>query len=346
MATRPLESQKAKQRKSASMTTNTKIITVFGGTGFLGRHIIWALAKTGATIRVATRLRQRAYFLRPAGFVGQIVPLSCDPQDDASVAAALQGATHVVNLIGILKEKRRSSFERIHVEIAERIAKACRAADVDLLVHVSALGAALDAPSKYARTKAEGENKVIHGFARSAVLRPSLVFGPEDKFFNRFARLARLTEWLPFLGSSLPVVGGGQTRFQPVYVGDIARAVHNIVADPQPEKYHGQIYELGGAKVYSFRELLETLLRCTHQQAKLRNIPFPVAGLLAALPGVPLTFDELRNLKRDSVIQPGSPGLKELGVEASGIEAVLPAYLAHYRPGGRFGEKSESLAST
>lgn len=316
-----------------------KTITVFGGTGFLGRHIIWALAKTGATIRVATRSPKHAYFLRPAGDVAQVVPVFCDIRNDDSVTSVLKGADFAINLVGILNESGRNTFFRIHVEAAERIAKACRANDLELLVHVSGLSASQDAVSKYSRTKAQGESKAIHAFPRTVVLRPSVVFGPEDNFFNMFAAMARV---MP----CLPLIGGGRTKFQPVYVGDVAKAVENIVTDPLLEKYFGQIYELGGPKTYSFRELLEAMKACTRQDVFLAPVPAPLAKIMGffggILPGKPLTVDQVRTLQRDSVVDPGAPGLKELGVEPTGLDAILPTYLAQYRPGGQFAEKKKA----
>ncbi len=321
------------------MTFADKTITVFGGTGFLGRHIIWALAKTGATIRVATRSPQHAYFLRPAGDVGQIVPVYCNIREEDSVASVLKGASIAINLAGILNEQGRNTFFRIHVEAADRIARACRANGLDLLVHFSALGASADAPSKYAKSKAQGESKIIHGFPRSVILRPGVVFGPEDNFFNRFASMARISP-------VLPLIGGGHTRLQPVYVGDIAKAVYNIVTAPVHDKYFGQIYELGGPKVYTLREIMETTLQCTHQDAMLAPVPMPLAKIMGffggILPGKPLTVDNVRSLSKDNVIEPGTPGLKELGVEPTGLGAILPTYLAQYQPGGRFAEKRQA----
>lgn len=321
------------------MTSNGKTITIFGGTGFLGRHVVWALAKTGATIRIATRSPQHAYFLRPAGTVGQVVPVFCNIRDDASVADVLKGATHAINLVGILNQSGRNTFYRLHVEAAERIAKACRANDVQLLVHVSALGASLDAPSKYSQSKAQGEHKVIHAFPRSVILRPSVIFGPEDNFFNMFASMARLSP-------CLPLIGGGHTKFQPVYVGDVAKAVRNILDDAAAEKYYGQIYELGGPRIYTFRKLMESLKECTYQDVFLAPVPVPLAKVMGALagllPGQPLTVDNVRSLAKDSVIQPGTPGLKELGVEPTGLEGILPTYLSHYRPGGKFAQKRQA----
>lgn len=321
------------------MTSTNKTITIFGGTGFLGRHIVWALAKTGATIRIATRSPQHAYFLRPAGTVGQVVPVFCNIRDDASVAAVLKGATHAINLVGILNQSGKNTFYRLHVEAAERIAKACRANDVALLVHVSALSASLDAPSKYSQSKAQGENKVIHTFPRSVILRPSVIFGPEDTFFNMFASMARFSPMLP-------LIGGGHTKFQPVYVGDVAKAVRNILEDREAEKYYGQIYEVGGPKTYTFRELMEAMKSCTQQSVFLASVPVPIAKVMGMvgglLPGKPLTVDNVRTLEKDSIIQPGTPGLKELGVEPTGLEAVLPTYLSHYRPGGKFAQKRQA----
>jgi len=319
------------------MTLKTKVITVFGGTGFLGRHIIWQLAKTGATIRVATRNPHRAYFLRPAGSVGQIVPVGCDINNEKSVATVMQGADFAVNLVGILNEKGRSTFKRVHVEAAERIAQQAKFANVQLLVHFSALGTSANAPSAYGRSKAAGEDAVIHAFSRSVVLRPSVVFGPEDDFFNKFASMARKSP-------ALPLIGGGKTKFQPVYVGDIARAVLNIIADPDTSKYDGHIFELAGPATYSFRQLLQTMTGVTKQDVALVSLPVPVAKLMgvfgALLPKPPLTVDQVRVLASDNIAGEGSAGLKALGVEPTGLESILPSYLSQYWPGGRFaGEK-------
>ncbi|MDE1151764.1 MAG: complex I NDUFA9 subunit family protein [Micavibrio sp.] len=315
------------------MTLKTQVITVFGGTGFLGRHIIWQLAKTGATIRVATRNPHRAYFLRPAGTVGQIVPVGCNIHDDKSVATVMQGADFAINLVGILNEKGRSTFKRVHVEAAARIAQQAKFANVKLLVHVSALGTGADAPSAYARSKAAGEDAVIHAFSRSVVLRPSVVFGPEDDFFNKFASIARKSP-------ALPLIGGGKTKFQPVYVGDIAKAVEHIIADPDTAKYDGHIFELAGPETYSFRQLMQTLTSFTRQDVALVNLPVPLAklvGLFAGfLPKPPLTVDQVRSLGRDSVAGAGSAGLAALSVEPTALESILPSYLSQYWPGGKF----------
>lgn len=305
-----------------------KIITVFGATGFLGRHVVYALAKTGATIRVASRIRQRAFFLRPAGDPGQVVPMACNVHEDASVARALEGATHAINLIGVLFESgRKNSFHKIHTEIPERLARIARTKNLDLLVHVSALGASQDSTAKYARSKAAGENGVIHAFPKSVILRPGIVFGSEDEFFNRFARMAQIS---PFL----PLIGGGHTKFQPVYVGDIATAIRNLVEKPDAAKHYGQIYELGGPRVYTFRELMEIMLRHTKQDVSLLSVPVPLAKIIGAfaglLPHPVLTVDQVRSLAQDNVIAPHSPGLEQLGVTPMALEAVLPQYLKRY----------------
>lgn len=319
-----------------------KTITVFGGTGFLGRHIIYALAKTGANIRVATRMPAKAYFLKPAGGAGQVTPFFCDIHDDASVELALEGATHAVNLLGILFEKgRRNTFKKIHVEAAERIARMAKKQNLKLLVHVSSLSASADGTSDYAKTKAEGENKVIHIFPQTAILRPSVVFGSDDDFFNRFAKMAGLI-------GQLPMIGAGKTKFQPVYVGDVAQAVAHILSSADEGKYYGQIYELGGPRVYTFMEMMELMLRITGQDAGGIELPFWFAKIVGFfcgfLPTPPLTVDQVRVLETDNVLEKNTPGLKDLGVSPTAAEAVLPSYLSQYRQGGRFGmQKPEHL---
>lgn len=309
-----------------------KIITVFGGTGFIGRHAVYAMARSGAEIRVATRLPAKAYFLKPAGGAGQIVPVFCDIHDDKSVAAALHGATHAVYLPGLLFESGSDTFDSIHVQAAERVAKAAKEKNLQLLVHMSSLGASSDAKAKYSRTKMEGENRVLRAFSRTAVLRPSVVFGPEDNFFNRFARMAGLSGHVPVIGSD--------TKFQPVYVGDVAQAIANIVASDDPDKYYGRIYELGGPAVFTMRGMMEKMLAATGQKACIVGIPFPIASVMGAVVGMlpcpMLTADQVRALKSDNVAEQNSPGLKELGVTPTPLEGILPTYLWQYRAGGRF----------
>lgn len=311
------------------MSAQRKIITVFGGTGFLGRHIIYALARTGAQIRVATRVPQRAYFLRPAGDVGQIVPFVCNVHDGASVANALRGATHAVNLVGALYEQgKNSTFEKLHHLAPKRMAEQAGEANLESFVHISALGASTQSASAYSRTKALGENAVTQTFARSVVLRPSVVFGPEDDFFNRFAEMARFS---PFL----PVVGSGETKFQPVYVGDIAKAVKTIITAPYPQKYAGQTYELGGPETLSFRDCLNRLLAVTGQEARVLSLPVPLAQAVAffgsVLPKPPLTRDQIKNLQTDNVLSGHYPVLQDLGITPTALAAILPSYLNQYK---------------
>ncbi|HYE00224.1 MAG TPA: complex I NDUFA9 subunit family protein, partial [Alphaproteobacteria bacterium] len=271
-------------------------VTVFGGTGFLGRYIIRRLARTGARIRVATRNPGQANFLRPNGNVGQIVPLPCAVRSDESVAAVIRGADTVVNLVGILSESGRSTFEAMHHELPARIARIAAASGVERMVHVSAIGADAQSPSAYAKSKAAGEQAVQAAFPAATILRPSVVFGPEDDFFNRFAKMARIS---PFL----PLIGGGHTRFQPVYVGDVATAVGEALIQASAA---GHLYELGGPKIYSFAELMQLVLAQMGRKRPLVDMPWGLARALASvlekLPGQALTRDQLLLLQSDNVV--------------------------------------------
>jgi len=302
--------------------------TIFGGSGFLGRYVVHELARSGIAIRVASRHPDRALFLKTAGNVGQITPVATNVRDDASVASALAGADLVVNLVGILNEGGRQTFDAIHRESAGRIARAARAAGVGRLIHVSAIGADPDSDASYSRSKAAGEKAVREAFPEATIVRPSLMFGPEDEFFNRFAMFARL---LPVL----PLIGGGGTRFQPVYAVDVAAAIAAIAADPTSA---GETYELGGPRVYSFKELMECLLDQIGRRRLLVPLPFAVARLqarfLELLPDPPLTRDQVALLKTDNVPGGDCPGLADLGVAATALEVVLPTYLARYRRAG------------
>jgi uncharacterized protein YbjT (DUF2867 family) len=309
------------------------VATVFGGSGFIGRYVVRNLAKTGAVVRVASRHPSRANFLKTAGHVGQIVPIACDVGSDASVAAAVSEADIVVNLIGILHEGRGAGFQALQAEAPARIARLAREAGASRMVQVSAIGADAASPALYARTKAEGERAVLEAFPDATVLRPSIVFGPEDGFFNRFASMARFAP-------ALPLIGGGRTRFQPVYVGDVAAAVLACLADPSTK---GRTYELGGPRTYEFRELLDLMLREVGRHRALVPLPWGVAetmgGILQRLPSPPLTADQVEMLKRDNVVSPGMPGLAELGIRPTSVEVILPTYMDRYRAGGRYGQK-------
>lgn len=307
-----------------------RLVTVFGGSGFIGRYIVRLLAQDGWRVNVAVRDAERAKFLKPMGDVGQVTPMAVSLRDPASVAAAVAGADAVVNLVGILYESGRQTFEAVHHQGARTVAEAAAKAGVTRLVQISAIGADPASPSLYARTKAAGEAAVRGAFPAATLLRPSLVFGPEDGFFNRFAGLARV---MP----ALPLFGGGKTRFQPVYVGDVAEAVKRVLAAPESA---GKTYELGGPTIYTFRQLIELMLKEIRRKRCLISVPFGIAKLearfLQVLPVPPLTVDQVRLLERDNVVTVGAPGLIELGIKPTPVEAVIPSYLNRFRPGGRF----------
>lgn len=304
-----------------------RVATVFGGAGFIGRHVVQRLAKQGFIVRVAGRDTEKAGRLRTLGAVGQVVPVSASVTDEPSVARAVAGAEVVVNLVGILFERKRGDFQRIQAEGAGRVARLAAAAGVRRLVHLSAIGADAGSESQYARTKAEGEAAVLAAFPGATILRPSVVFGPEDQFFNRFAGLAAL---LPVM----PVVAGG-TRFQPVYVGDVADAVMAAVAR---EEAQGRTYELGGPRAMTMREVLEFVLEQTQRRRPLVPMPEGLVRFQARvgemLPTPPLTRDQLILLGKDNVVAEGAAGLEALGIAPKAVEAIAPAYLARYRPGG------------
>ncbi len=306
----------------------TPVVTVFGGSGFLGRHVVGRLARRGWTVRVAGRDPENAKFLQPLGDVAQITAIAARLQDPASVAAAVAGADAVVNLVGILYERGHQNFGALHVNGARHVAEAAAAAGVRHLLHVSAIGADMAAAADYARSKAYGEQAVRQAFPGAVILRPSIVIGPEDAFFNRFAVLARLSP-------VLPLIGGGKTRFQPVSVTDVAEAVATALT---AEEAAGQTYELGGPRIYTFKELMELLLAQIQRRRLLVPVPFWVADLQAAflqlLPVPPLTPDQVRLLRCDTVVSEGALTLADLGIRPTAIEVVVPAYLARHRPHG------------
>ena len=303
------------------------VATLFGGSGFLGRYMVKRLAAQGHVVRIAVRQPALANEMRPMGQVGQVVPLFASLTDEASVARAVEGADLVVNLVGILAESRRGDFERIHVEGARRIARLSAAAGAGALVQVSAIGASADSPSAYGTSKLAGEDAVRDAFAGAVVLRPSIVFGPEDAFFNRFAAMSRLVPFMP--------VFCGDTRFQPVYVGDVADAAVAALADPSAR---GRIFELGGPRVWSFRELLAWMLSELRRRRPMVEIPMRLARLQATvmerLPGKPLTRDQLAMLTRDNVVSEGASGFDSFAILPTPVEMVVPAYIARYRAGG------------
>lgn len=312
-----------------------KMACVFGGTGFLGRQIVGGLARAGYIVKVATRTPEKAFFLKTAGNTGQIVPLACSASDEAAIRSAVRGCEVVVNCVGILSVHGKSTFTRIHTELPRAIAKACVAEKVARFVHISALGCE-QSGSKYGKSKLNGELAVHENFPKATVLRPSVIFGPDDNFFNLFGRLSTL---LPFL----PLIGGGYTKFQPVYVGDVAAAVLKAVSRPETE---GHIYELGGPEILTFRQIYERLFRQTGRERCLVSLPWGIAKLqgrvLGILPNPPLTSDQVESLKTDNVVSVEAKTLADLGVEATALDMVLPSYLARFRPGGRFGDKKRA----
>ena len=308
-----------------------KQITVFGGSGFLGRHAVRALAKAGWRIKVATRRPNRAYFLRPMGQVGQIGFVKCDIADPDQVAAALQGSQAALNLPGILFQ-RGQSFDEVHAAGAGHVAEAAARHGLKHLIHVSAIGADSESDSRYAQSKAEGERRVRAAFPASVILRPSIVFGPEDRFFNMFANLARFSP-------ILPLIGGGHTRFQPVFVGDVAAAILAVLDRPDAQ---GRTFELGGPATYSFKELMQIVLRETGRKRMLVPVPFALASLKAFFlqfaPSPLLTPDQVKLLRHDNVVAPTAAGLAELGIQPTTVEAEVPAYLWRFRAKGEYAD--------
>ena len=304
--------------------------TVFGGSGFLGRYVVKRLLASHDSVRVAVRDPDGALALKTLGPVGHVVPVAANILDEAAVRAAVTGVDTVVNLVGILYESGRQSFRAVHVEGADRVARSARDTGVARLVHISALGADQAAPSDYWRSKAAGEDAVRSAFPGATILRPSIIVGPEDQFFNRFA-------WMTRFSPALPLIGGGHTLFQPVYVGDVADAITVAVGDPRTA---GTTYELGGPLVYSFRELMEIMLKQIGRRRLLLSVPFGVAhfkaAILGVLPNPLLTPDQVEMLRRDNVVSGNFPGLPELGLDPKNIELVLPTYLTRYRRGGSF----------
>lgn len=300
------------------------VVTIFGGTGFIGRQLVQRLAQLGATLRVASRDPDLAGFLRPMGDVGQIalLPFSDDPE---GVARLVHGTAGVANLIGILHERRDGDFLRLHRDFAGMVATAAAAAGTRRLVHLSAIGADPQGAARYAQSKGEGEAAVRGAFPQATILRPSIVFGPGDGFFSRFARMSMLSP-------VLPLIEGGRTRFQPVYVGDVVDAITCCLADDVGQ---GRTFELGGPRVATFEELLRYMLATLHRRRLLLPLPASLANLQARLlewlPTPPLTRDQIRMLATDNVVDPAALTLADLGIEPTPFEAVVPRYLTPFR---------------
>jgi uncharacterized protein YbjT (DUF2867 family) len=316
-----------------SLSSST-LITIYGGSGFIGRHVVSALAKTGARMRVAVRRPDLAGHLQPLGGVGQIIPVQANVRFPDSLAAPAEGADAVINLVGILVPRGRQTFSSVQDEGARHVAEAARAAGARAFVQMSAIGADAHSPAAYARTKAAGEAAVTAVFPGAVILRPSIVFGPEDDFFNRFAALARIAP-------TLPLIGGGKTRFQPVFVGDVAKAV---VAGLTGKAEGSVPYELGGPEILTMKEVMERVLAYTMRRRLLVTLPFWLAKIQASflqlLPNPPLTLDQVRMLETDNVVSEAAKRagrtLQGLGIEPVAVEAVVPDYLERFRPRGQF----------
>lgn len=310
-----------------------RLVTVYGGSGFIGRHVVRALAKSGWRIRVAVRRPELALFLQPLGRVGQIHAVQANLRYPDSVERAAEGAHAVVNLVGILFEHGRQRFDAVQGQGAAAVARAA-AANKAQLVQFSAIGADPESKSSYARSKAAGESAAFMADSDAIVIRPSVVFGPEDDFFNKFAALAR---FLP----ALPLIGGGKTRFQPVFVGDVAEAVNAILAG---RARRGAIYELGGPEVRTFEELMQLTLREIGRKRLLVPMPFALAKLQAFfmefMPKPLLTRDQVTLLHYDNVVSPEAERegytLRGLGITPTAMETVLPTYLVRFRRAGQF----------
>ena len=314
-----------------------RLVTVFGGSGFVGRHCVRALARDGWRIRAAERRPDLAGHLQTMGAVGQIAPVQANLRYPKSIERAVAGADAVINLVGIMSPSGRQTFKAVHVEGARAVARAAREAGINNCVHVSALGASPKSRSRYARSKAAGEAAVLQECPQAVIVRPSLIFGPEDDFFNRFATMSR---WSPLL----PLIGGGRTRFQPVYVGDVASAV---VAAANAQAQPGTIYELGGPEILTMRRLLEKIIEWTGRERGFFRIPFWLAKLAALmswpLPNSlrPLTVDQVRLLQSDSIVSQEAVDqhrtLSALGItNPYSVDVIVPTYLEQYREKGQF----------
>ncbi len=320
----------------------SKLVTIFGGSGFVGRYIARRMAKEGWRVRVAVRRPNDAIFVKPYGNVGQVEPLPCNIRDDASVRAMLHGADAVVNCVGTFDRGGKNNFDAVQAQGAARIARLAAEEGVARLVHISAIGADPQGPSLYAQSKAEGERAVLEAFPGAVILRPSVIFGTEDQFFNRFAAMSRLGPLLP--------IAGGQTRFQPVYVDDVAQAaVKGVLGQAAPG-----VYELGGPDVDSFAGLMHRMLAVIRRRRLVVTMPFWLMRIVAfvfdmlsavtlgLIPNKIITRDQLSGLTVDNIVSPGAKGFAELGINPTAMEAMLPEYLWRYRPSGQYAAIKES----
>ena len=320
------------------MTQASKLVTIIGGSGFVGRYVAQKMARRGWRVRVACRRPNEAMFVKPYGVVGQVEPVQCNIRDDASMQAVIAGADAVVNCVGVLWQAGRNTFDACQAEGAGRVARIAAEQGVSRLVHISAIGADADSASEYARTKAEGETAILDAMPDAIILRPSIIFGTEDKFFNQFAGMARLTP-------ALPVVGGS-TRFQPVWVEDVAEAAARGASGAA----QAGIYELGGPRVATFTECMKLMLQIVRRRRLVVDVPVFVARIKAfflektAWIGIKplMTQDQISLLQQDNVVSDGAKGLSDLGVDATAMETILESYLYAHRPYGQYTALSES----
>lgn len=318
-----------------------QLVTIYGGSGFVGRYIAQRMARQGWRVRVAVRRPNDAHFVKPYGVVGQVEPVFCNIRDDDSVRSVMTGADVVVNCVGTFDAKGKNNFDAVQHEGAERIARIAAEEGVDRMVHISSIGAGEDAPSRYGQTKGLGEQAVLASMPNAMILRPSVVFGPEDAFFNRFAGLARMSPMVPLFGAD--------TKFQPVYVDDVAAAAEMGATGAAP----GGVYELGGPEVASFRDLIKIMLDVIRRRRLVIGFPFWMGGMLATVTGAvsaltggiapqPVTADQLKELTRDNVVSEGAKTLEDLGIHPTSLDAVLPSYLWMFRPSGQYAALKES----
>ena len=319
----------------------SRLVTIYGGSGFVGRYIARRMAQKGWRVRVAVRRPHEAIFVKPYGVVGQVAPVTCNLRDDDSVRSVMHGADAVINCVGTFDRRGKNNFDAIQVEGARRVARMAAETGVGRMVQISAIGADTGSPSIYAQTKAKGEEAVLEHMPDAVILRPSVIFGAEDSFFNRFAGMARISPILPVVGAS--------TKFQPVYVDNVAEAaVMGATGDAAPG-----IYELGGPDVHTFRELMQQMLEVIRRRRLIMNIPFAIARPLgAAMDGVQflsgglipaqITRDQVASLTRDNVVADDAKGFAALGIRPTAMEAVLADYLWRFRPSGQYSDIKES----
>jgi NADH dehydrogenase len=325
--------------KDIMMTqTNAPVATVIGGSGFIGRYIVSRLARQGWRVKVAVRRPDKATFVRMYGTVGQVEPVQVNLRYEDSLRPVLAKSDAVINCVGLLAPCGKQTFDVVQVKGARSAARIAKEVGAESFVHISAIGADKASQAEYARTKAEGEEAVLEAFPTAKIIRPSIVFGAEDKFFNRFAAMARFSPILPIIG--------GETKFQPVYVDDIARAIENLLVHlPAHLTQKNTIFEVGGSEVYTFHRMMEIMLDVICRKRLIVDVPMPIAKIKASvlqyLPNAPLTPDQVIMLERDNVVSGNFGTLNDLQVTPQLLETVLPKYLEHYRPRGQFQQPLE-----